>query len=670
MAAQLTADSRGGGGEGDILAAVVPLCLLHDLLGAAAFLASHPLHAAYLLFFARHLLSLAAFFWPLLASTALLLAVLATVEPYASHRGSPEWPGVWSLGRTCGIAVAALCAELRPDGAGGAGLVGQLCSFVLGPGDAASVLRVGEIMGELCDIGDSCFLLQEEESLFLLGGHECSKELAFELPPMECLIGEKSFLDFDEIRDEIDDKVVISEDLKVHDSSSSEQCFPNETMFMREMEAEEEQENGIQEQGLVLSDMDEVSDGVEEKRLECDPVSVEIKKCEKMESMEIKKYQSLEHQPTEIKKCEPMEPMETKKCEPVEAMVSKKLEPVESVGIKGREAAKPRSSVARRIKLWEAQVSGNIKPVLEDKEDSSVDLILDNRPFKDVKKHVRFEYDGVEKRGGHHQDQNVAPIEQSLEQDQEFKDVEECMPSDVETFSAKCNEDVQKPEGSSPAAEAEQGLQDQGCTNVQPEPKLQLQQHKIAQPEQVLQESEEYKDVSKSAVLCNERENSLKSTSIAGRVHTRTSSENLVSEGSPPPPPKEKEWKRTLACKLYEERMQLKLCRDRAVVEGSDNMDMLWEAYEVGGGGGGNGGGTKRGGGKVEESVEEGEEEDVNDDVSEADSVRQLCCLQALKFSTRKMNFGGGKPSLAKISKVLKRMTVLSRVGSRRKQME
>ncbi|KAL6662221.1 hypothetical protein ACP70R_000080 [Stipagrostis hirtigluma subsp. patula] len=674
MAAQLTADSRGGGGgggEGDALAAAVPLCLLHDLLGAAAFLASHPLHAAYLLFFARHLLSLAAFFWPLLASTALLLAVLATVGPYASRGGSPEWPGVWSLGRTCGIAVAALCAELRPDGAGGAGLVGQLCSFVLGPGDAASVLRVGEIMGELCDIGDSCFLLQEEESLFLLGGHECSKELAFELPPMECLIGAKSFLDFDETRDEIDDKVVISEDLKVHDSSSSEQCFPNETMFMREMEAEEEQENGIQEQGLVLSDMGEVSDGVEEKRLECDPVSVEIKKCDKMESMEIKKYESLEHQPTEIKKCEPMEPMETKKCEPVEAMVSKKLKPVESVGIKGREAAKPRSSVARRIKLWEAQVSGNIKPVLEDKEDSSMDLSLDNRPFKDVKKHVRFEIDdGVEKRGGHHQDQNVAPIEQSLEQDQEFKDVEECMPSDAETFSAKCNEDVQKPEGSSPAAEAEQGLQDQGCTNVQPEPKLQRQQHKIAQPEQVLQEREEYKDVSKSAVLCNERENSLKSTSIAGRVHTRTSSENLVSEGSPPPPPKEKEWKRTLACKLYEERMQLKLCRDRAVVEGSDNMDMLWEAYEVGGGGGGNGGGTKRGGGKVEESVEEGEEEDVNDDESEADSVRQLCCLQALKFSTRKMNFGGGKPSLAKISKVLKRMTVLSRVGSRRKQME
>jgi hypothetical protein len=30
------------------------------------------------------------------------------------------------------------------------------------------------------------------------------------------------------------------------------------------------------------------------------------------------------------------------------------------------------------------------------------------------------------------------------------------------------------------------------------------------------------------------------------------------------------------------------------------------------------------------------------------------------------MGFGGGKPSLAKISKVLRRMAVLSRAGSRR----
>jgi hypothetical protein len=162
-------------------------------------------------------------------------------------------------------------------------------------------------------------------------------------------------------------------------------------------------------------------------------------------------------------------------------------------------------------------------------------------------------------------------------------------------------------------------------------------------------------------------------------VHSRTSSEHLlvVGEGSPR---KEKEWKRTLACKLYEERMQLKLCRDRAVVESSsDNMDMLWEAYEVGGGGGG-ATSTKGGASKAKRKQERAtverkqehatadEEDDDDDGDEEEGSVRQLCCLQALKFSTRKMSFGGGggKPSLAKISKVLRRVAALSRSGSRR----
>ena len=185
---------------------------------------------------------------------------------------------------------------------------------------------------------------------------------------------------------------------------------------------------------------------------------------------------------------------------------------------------------------------------------------------------------------------------------------------------------------------------------------------------------EVYTDVTASPAMWNGRErSSLKSTSIAGRVHSRTSSENLISEGSPSW--KDKEWKRTLACKLYEECMQLRLCRDRAVVEGSDNMDMLWEAYEVGSGSSkgraGKRSGSKAKGGsgnKAEEVVDEGEEEGEEDDEEEEGSVRQLCCLQALKFSTRKMNFGGGKPSLSKISKVLRRMTALSRMGSRRKQ--
>ncbi|XP_062182864.1 uncharacterized protein LOC133886968 [Phragmites australis] len=703
--AQLRAtDSGGGDKDSDGLIVAVSLCFLHDLLGVVAFLACHPLHAAYFLFFARHLLSLASFFYPLLVSTALLLAVLVTVGPYI---GGAEWRGVRSLGRTCGIAVAALCAELRPEGAGGdvASLVGQLCSFVLGPGDAASVLRVGEIMGELCDIGGSCFVL-EEKSLLLLGGDEC-KELAFQLPLMDGCINEKSFLDhedFGDFRDEIDDKVVVSEDLKGSDSLA-EQCCPSETIFVQEIEAEDV----IQDQRLILSGMEEISDGIEEKRLECDPVSVEIKKCEPVESMEIKKSEPVESM--EIKKYEPVESMEIQKCEPVKPVEVKKFKPVEPTGIKTREPVKPHSSIAQRIKLWEAQVSGNFKPVLEEKEDSSVEFSLENGSLRDVKKQAQFETDPcVEKCGSEQEAQELASVEQSVEQQQAqaFVDVKECVHPETETFAGKCSHDVQaeetgivahteqefqeqdcqyahlktktsaekcsqdtQAEESAPIAHAEIELHEQGCKDAQPEPELQEQEYKIARSEQELQEREEYKDVTESPVMCNERENSLKFTSIAGRVHSRSSSENLVSEGSPLP--KEKEWKRTLACKLYEERMQLRLCRDRAVVEGSDNMDMLWEAYEVGSGS--NGRGVKRGTGivkgdakKQDEFVEEGDGEEEEDEHDNEGSMKQLCCLQALKFSTRKMNFGGGKRSLAKITKVLKRMTALSRVGSQRKR--
>ncbi|XP_062196894.1 uncharacterized protein LOC133899879 [Phragmites australis] len=670
-AARLCATDSGYG------ALAVSLCLLHDLLAVAAFLASHPLHAVYLLLFVRHLLSVAAFFWPLLVSTSLLLAVLVTVGPYL---GGAEWPGVRSLGRTCCIAVAVLCTELRPDCAGCsggiAGLVEQLCSFVLGPDDAAAILRVEEIMGELCDISGSCFVLDldEEKSLLLLDGDECN-ELAFELPLIDDTICEKSILNhenFGEIKDEIDDKVVISEESK-SPNSLAEQCCPSVTMLVQEMKAEEEV-NVIQEQGLVLSDKDEVSDGVKEKRLECDPVSVEIKKPETMESMEIKKFEHVE--PMEIDKYKPVESMKIKKLEPVESMEIKKLEPVEPMEVKRCELAKRRSSVASRIKLWEAQVSSNIKPVVEDKEDNSVEFSLDNQSFKDVKKCEQYEADPCDTKCGSEQHaQEVASVEQPVEQEQgqEFKDVREYMHSEAEFFSEKCSQDVQTEESVPDVAQAEQELQGQDCQDVQPEPVLQEQVYKILQSEQDLQEREEYKDVTQSPVMCNERENPLKSTSIAGRVHSRTSSDNLVSEGSPLQ--KEKEWKRTLACKLYEERMQLRLCRDRAVVEGSDNMDMLWEAYEVGSGSNGIGKGAKRGSGKAkggaikqDELVEEGKEEEEEADDNEEGSVRQLCCLQALKFSTKKMNFGGGKPSLAKISKVLKRMTALSRVGSRRSQ--
>ncbi|KAM0828368.1 hypothetical protein ACQ4PT_067601 [Festuca glaucescens] len=639
MAAQLRIDSDSTGGVHDYGGNALLLSVLHDLLGAAAFLASHPLHAAYVLFFSRYLLWLASFFCPLLVSTSLLLAVLITAAPYVTT----GWPGVSSLGRTCGIAVAALCAELRPDG-GGVSLVGQLCSFVLGPADVAAVIRVGEIMGELCDISaGSCFLLEEKS--FFLSGTEDEEGIRLTL---QSSIGEEIFLehgDFyeDIFKDKIEDKNVVSEDLKGPGSSfSSEHCCQSETLFVQEIE---QQEKSIKVQSISLSVIDcGVSDGVEEKRVECDPV-----------------------------------PMETKKCE----------------------RPKSHSSISRRIRQWEDVTSGNLKRVPDDTlEKIPVDNSLEKASFKDVKVIIQLETESCNKEGGVNQlaqeivsvgesdqpekescNKKISDLAQAVasvgesdreQPEQEFVDIKELLPSKTE----KCSKELQAEESAS-IEQTQEEMQEQ---NVQPEPELQELNHKDTQPEQDCQDVEplkelreqEYKDaVEESETLHDDarEENPLKSTSIARRVHTRISSENLVGEASPG---KEKEWKRTLACKLYEERIQLKLLRDRAVVGAcSDDMDMLWEAYETGGGSSTAAGDTKRGGSKAkrgntqEEFVDEGESEE-DEDVDDEGTVRQLCCLQALKFSTRKMNFGGGKPSLAKISKVLKRMTALSRVGSRR----
>ncbi|XP_047084469.1 uncharacterized protein LOC124695689 [Lolium rigidum] len=665
MAAQLRIDSDSAGGVHDYGGNALVFSVLHDLLGAAAFLASHPLHAAYVLFFSRYLLWLASFFCPLLVSTSLLLAVLVTAGPYVTT----GWPGVSSLGRTCGIAVAALCAELRPDG-GGVSLVGQLCSFVLGPADVAAVLRVGEIMGELCDISaGSCFLL--EEKTFFLSGTQDEEGIRVTL---QSPIGEEIFLehgDFyeDVFKDKIEDKNVVSEHLKgpVSSPSSSEHCCQSETLFVQEIK---EQEKSIEVQSISLSVIDGgVGGGVEEKRLECDPVPVETKKCE---------------------------------------------------------WPKSHSSISRRIRQWEDVTSGNLKRVPDDTlEKIPVDNSLEKASFKDVKVIIQLETESCNKEGGVNQlaqeivsvgesdqtekescnkkfsdlaqdivsvgesdqpekescnktfsdlAQEIASVGESYREqpEQEFVDVKELLQSKTE----KCSKELE-PEENAPIEQTQEEMQEQ---NVQPEPELQEQSHMDTQNEQDFQDVEplkelgdqEHKDADEESETLQDdarEENPLKSTSIARRVHTRISSESLVGEASPG---KEKEWKRTLACKLYEERIQLKLLRDRAVVGAcSDDMDMLWEAYETGGGSSATAGDTKRGGSKAkrgnaqDELVDEGELEE-DEDVDDEGTVRQLCCLQALKFSTRKMNFGGGKPSLAKISKVLKRMTALSRVGSRR----
>lgn len=102
---------------------------------------------------------------------------------------------------------------------------------------------------------------------------------------------------------------------------------------------------------------------------------------------------------------------------------------------------------------------------------------------------------------------------------------------------------------------------------------------------------------------------------------------------------KEKEWRRTLACKLFEERHN---------VEGGEGMDMLWETYEAESNKMQTKGNTKKG---KKSGVDEYNEDDDED---EEDVDGQLCCLQALKFSAGKMNLGMGRPNLVKISKALK----------------
>lgn len=125
---------------------------------------------------------------------------------------------------------------------------------------------------------------------------------------------------------------------------------------------------------------------------------------------------------------------------------------------------------------------------------------------------------------------------------------------------------------------------------------------------------------------------------------------------------KQKEWKRTLACKLFEER------HSHNVAEGTEGMDLLWEAYET----------DSHSHNKVEmkSSSKKGKKggnnkyhcydnDNYDEDEYEEESNGQLCCLQALKLSAGKMNLGMGRPNLVKISKALKGIGWLHHVGSR-----
>lgn len=127
---------------------------------------------------------------------------------------------------------------------------------------------------------------------------------------------------------------------------------------------------------------------------------------------------------------------------------------------------------------------------------------------------------------------------------------------------------------------------------------------------------------------------------------------NLGSYGSMR---KEKEWRRTLACKLFEERNN---------AEESEGMDLLWETYEMestkskASGKNSKNNSIKKKKDKNRYEIKYHEEGEIECERLEGDedevSDGQLCCLQALKFSTGKMNLGMGRPNLVKISKAIK----------------
>ncbi|KAI3682588.1 hypothetical protein L1987_82666 [Smallanthus sonchifolius] len=120
----------------------------------------------------------------------------------------------------------------------------------------------------------------------------------------------------------------------------------------------------------------------------------------------------------------------------------------------------------------------------------------------------------------------------------------------------------------------------------------------------------------------------------------------------------EKEWRRTLACKLFEERHNSR--------GGEEGMDSLWEAYE-------NDNSKNRkeimmneknnNYGGIESFIDEGSDDEDEDE--EEMSNGHLCCLQALTLSTKKMNLGMGKSNFVKISKALKGLGWLHHVKNK-----
>ncbi|KAK8631109.1 hypothetical protein V6N13_079872 [Hibiscus sabdariffa] len=113
---------------------------------------------------------------------------------------------------------------------------------------------------------------------------------------------------------------------------------------------------------------------------------------------------------------------------------------------------------------------------------------------------------------------------------------------------------------------------------------------------------------------------------------------------------KEKEWKRTLACKLFEERRS-----DNADGDGDEGMDLLWETHEI-----------ESNKAQLKTSSKKGSDDynGIGEYEYEEELVGQLCCLHALKLSAVKMSLGMGRSNMVKISKALKGFGWLNHVSN------
>lgn len=141
---------------------------------------------------------------------------------------------------------------------------------------------------------------------------------------------------------------------------------------------------------------------------------------------------------------------------------------------------------------------------------------------------------------------------------------------------------------------------------------------------------------------------------LLGSRRSRTLESNLGNYGSMR---REVEWKKSLACKLFEERNN--------VGGGEEGMDSLWEAYDRDS----SNKAKAKSNTKKNKNKKKGKSGDRYDDDEEEEEEEgidgKLCCLQALKFSAGKVNLGMGRPNLVKISKAIKGFGWLHHVSIR-----